>query len=38
MNLEKGDIIDDPASSMRGKRGPDEFNEGEVKYRMSYRW
>jgi len=31
----KGDIIDDPASSMRGKRGPNEFDQGEVKYRMS---
>jgi hypothetical protein len=29
----KGDIIDDPASSMRGKRGPNEFVQGEVKYR-----
>ena len=29
----KGEIIDDPASSMRGKRGPNEFNQGEVKYR-----
>jgi len=31
----KGDIIDDPASSMRGKRGPDEFDQGEVKYRAN---
>ena len=31
----KGDIIDDPASPMRGKRGPNEFDQGEVKYRMS---
>ena len=29
----KGDVIDDPASPMRGKRGPNEFNEGEVKYK-----
>ena len=29
----KGDIIDDPASPMRGKRGPNEFNQGEVKYK-----
>ena len=29
----QGDVIDDPASSMRGKRGPDEFTQGEVKYR-----
>ena len=29
----QGDIIDDPASSMRGKRGPNEFNQGEVKYK-----
>jgi len=28
----KGDVIDDPASSMRGKRVP-EFDQGEVKYR-----
>ena len=31
----KGDVIDDPASSMRGKRGPDEFDQGEVKYRTN---
>jgi hypothetical protein len=31
----KGDVIDDPASSMRGKRGPDEFDQGEVKYRAN---
>jgi hypothetical protein len=31
----KGDIIDDPASSMRGKRGPNEFDQGEVKYRSN---
>ena len=29
----KGEIIDDPASSMRGKRGPNEFTQGEVKYK-----
>ena len=29
----KGDIIDDPASPMRGKRGPNEFSQGEVKYK-----
>ena len=31
----KGDIIDEPTSRMRGKRGPDEFIEGEVKYKTS---
>ena len=31
----KGEIIDDPASPMRGKRGPNEFDQGEVKYRVS---
>jgi len=31
----KGDVIDDPASSMRGKKGPDEFDQGEVKYRAN---
>jgi hypothetical protein len=31
----KGDIIDEPTSKMRGKRGPDEFIEGEVKYKTS---
>jgi hypothetical protein len=31
----KGDIIDDPASNMRGKRGPNEFDQGEVKYRSN---
>ena len=31
----KGEIIDDPASPMRGKRGPNEFNQGEVKYRTA---
>jgi len=31
--FKQGDIIDEPTSKMRGKRGPDEFVEGEVKYR-----
>ena len=31
--FKKGDIIDEPTSKMRGKRGPDEFVQGEVKYR-----
>jgi hypothetical protein len=31
--FKKGDIIDEPTSKMRGKRGPDEFVGGEVKYR-----
>ena len=31
--FKKGDIIDEPTSRMRGKRGPDEFIEGEVKYK-----
>jgi len=29
----KGDIIDDMGSPMRGKRGPNEFTQGEVKYK-----
>jgi hypothetical protein len=33
--FKKGDIIDDMGSPMRGKRGPNEFNQGEVKYKMS---
>jgi len=31
--FKQGDIIDDPTSKMRGKKGPDEFVQGEVKYR-----
>ena len=31
----KGEIIDDIESPMRGKRGPNEFNQGEVKYRTA---
>ena len=31
--FKQGDIIDEPTSKMRGKRGPDEFVQGEVKYR-----
>ena len=31
----QGEIIDDPASSMRGKKGPNEFDQGEVKYRTN---
>jgi hypothetical protein len=31
----KGEIIDDIDSPMRGKRAPNEFDQGEVKYRMS---
>ena len=31
--FKQGDIIDEPTSKMRGKKGPDEFVEGEVKYR-----
>jgi hypothetical protein len=33
--FKKGDIIDDMESPMRGKRGPNEFNQGEVKYRTA---
>ena len=33
--FKKGDIIDEPTSKMRGKREPDEFIQGEVKYRTS---
>ena len=33
--FKQGDIIDEPTSKMRGKRGPDEFVEGEVKYRTA---
>jgi len=29
----KGAIVDEPTSPMRGQRGPNEFYEGEVKYR-----
>ena len=31
--FKQGDIIDEPTSKMRGKKGPDEFVQGEVKYR-----
>ena len=31
----KGDIVDEPTSPMRGQRGPNEFYEGEVKYRSA---
>jgi len=33
--FKRGDIIDDIESPMRGKKGPDEFNQGEVKYSMA---
>jgi hypothetical protein len=33
--FKRGDVIDEPTSKMRGKRGPDEFTQGEVKYRTS---
>ena len=31
----QGEIIDDVESSMRGKRAPNEFDQGEVKYRTN---
>ena len=31
--FKQGDIIDEPTSKMRGKKGPDEFVQGEVKYK-----